>query len=132
MRMTLTFFRYQALLACAWVALMGPLSAASQVLRCHIETGEQTQTMELSPTPDAYEMRSLDFDNGFRLSAVWLVPKQQLKTYVYFSAQKKRALISQQVLRLPQAHCPSSFVEQTVYAGTLERELHMACHLPCE
>jgi len=130
--MTLTFFSHQALLACAWGTLMLPLSAASQVLRCHIETGEQTQTMELSPTYDAYDMRSLDFDNGFRLSAVWLVPKQQLKTYVYFSAQKKRALISQQVLRLPQAQCPSSFVEQTVYAGTLERELHMACHLPCE
>ena len=130
--MTLTFFRHQALLACAWGTLMLPLSAASQVLRCHIETGEQTQTMELSPTYDAYDMRSLDFDNGFRLSAVWLVPKQQLKTYVYFSAQKKRALISQQVLRLPQAQCPSSFVEQTVYAGILERELHMACHLPCE
>ena len=80
--MTLTFFSHQALLACAWGTLMLPLSAASQVLRCHIETGEQTHTMELSPTYDAYDMRSLDFDNGFRLSAVWLVPKQQLKIRV--------------------------------------------------
>ena len=133
MRTTPTFFRHQALLACAWVAWMLPSQAVGQTLRCQIETGEQTQTISLSPTADVYDMRSLDFENGFRFSAVWLGPQKQLKTYVYFSHPKKRALISQQVLNLPPLNqCPSPFAQQTVYACTLERELHMACHLPCE
>jgi hypothetical protein len=111
---------------------MLPTLAASQTLRCQIDTGEQTQTISLSPTADVYDMRSLDFQNGFRFSAVWLGPQKQLKTYVYFSYPKKRALISQQVLNLPPSQCPLPLAQQTVYAGTLERELHMACHLPCE
>ena len=130
--MPLNFSRIHAVAACACVAWMWPTMAASQTLRCQIETGEQTQIMALSPTTDVYDLRSLDFQNGFRFSAVWLAPKQQLKTYVYFSSPKKRALISQQVLNLPTTQCPSPFAQQTVYAGTLERELHMVCHVPCE
>ena len=124
--------RSQALAACVWVVLMLPLSAASQVLRCHIESSDQTLSLELNPTQDVYDVRSLNFENGFRFTAVWLAHKQQLKTYVYYSLKKKRVLISQQVLTVPQANCQSPFVQQMVYAGTLERELHMACHVPCE
>ena len=130
--MPLTCLRTLALATGAWVACMLPLTADSQTLRCQIETGEQSQTLALSPTADVYDLRSLDFQNGFRFSAVWLGPQKQLKTYVYFSLPKKRALISQQVLNLPTTQCPSPFALQTVYAGTLERELHMVCHVPCE
>jgi hypothetical protein len=77
--------RSQALAACVWVVLMLPLSAASQVLRCHIESSDQTLSLELNPTQDIYDVRSLNFENGFRFTAVWLAHKQQLKTYVYYS-----------------------------------------------
>ena len=108
------------------------MQASSQVLRCHIESGGQTLSLELSPSRDVYDIRSLDFENGYRFSAIWLASQQQLKTYAHYSLRKKRVLVSQQVLSVPTTHCASPFAQQMVYAGTLERELHMACHTPCE
>ena len=125
-------FRSLALAAGAWAAVMWPMQASSQVLRCHIQSSDQTLSLELRPSQDVYDVRSLDFENGFRFSAVWLASQQQLKTYVHFSLKKKRMLISQQVLTIPPTHCTSPFAQQMVYAGTLERELHMACHTPCD
>jgi hypothetical protein len=46
------------------------MQASSQVLRCHIESSDQTLSLELRPSQDVYDVRSLDFENGFRLGVV--------------------------------------------------------------
>jgi len=111
-------------------------SAAAPRLRCEVDQGGTTQTVELAPVSDPYGVQGTDINGRFRFKAVLVGDADRIAyvaLYTWYLDGKRLVLLHEAKYQAPGARPdppPAALTgRQYLYAPGLERELQYGCAL---
>ena len=126
------------------VLLMGVLtlwalpitSAAAPRLRCEVDHGGETQTIEVAPVSDPYGVQGIDINGRFRFKAVLVGTAERIDyvaLYTWYLGDGHPVLLHEAKYQAPEARPdppPAALTgRQYLYAPGLEREIQYGCAL---
>ena len=121
----------------ALVLLALPIApAAAPKLRCEVDQGGKTQTIEVAPVSDPYGVRGIDINGRFRFKAVLVGAADRVDyvaLYTWYLSDGRPVLLHEAKYQAPQAWPdppPAALTgRQYLYAPGLEREFQYGCAL---
>lgn len=120
------------LAVCAFPAM----ALAAPSLRCTLDQGGTTQTVESAPVTDPYRVESTDINGRFRFKAVAVGDEQQVryvKLYSYYRANGRWILLHEAKYEMPAIQTGGASDSLTgrhfLYSPGRERELQYGCAL---
>ena len=110
--------------------------AAAPRLRCEVDQGGNTQTIEVAPVSDPYGVQGIDINGRFRFKAVLVGAEDRIDyvaLYTWYLDGERLALLHEAKYQAPGARPdppPDALTgRQYLYAPGLERELQYSCAL---
>jgi hypothetical protein len=110
--------------------------AASPRLRCEVDQGGKTQTIEVAPVSDPYGAQGIDINGRFRFKAVLVGAADRIDyvaLYTWYLDDGRPVLLQEAKYQAPEARPdppPAALTgRQFLYAPGLERELQYGCAL---
>lgn len=124
-------------LLCLVTGVAAPGSAAAAPrLRCQLDQGGETQTVEFAPVRDPYSVRSIDVRGNFRFKAVVIGDERRveyIRLYTSYVTGRQPMLLHDARYAEPVAAVapdPAALTgAQAVYSPVLGRELKYRCAL---
>ena len=110
--------------------------AAAPRLRCEVDQGGKTQTIEVAPVSDPYGVQGIDINGRFRFKAVLVGTADRIDyvaLYTWYLGDVRPVLLHEAKYQAPEARPdppPAALTgRQYLYAPGLERELQYGCAL---
>jgi hypothetical protein len=110
--------------------------AAAPKLRCEVDQGGTTQTIEVAPVSDPYGVQGIDINGRFRFKAVLVGDADRIDyvaLYTWYLSDGRPVLLHEAKYQAPEARPdppPAALTgRQYLYAPGLERELQYGCAL---
>jgi len=110
--------------------------AAAPKLRCEVDQGGTTQTIEVAPVSDPYGVQGIDINGRFRFKAVLVGDADRIDyvaLYTWYLGGERPVLLHEAKYQTPAARPdppPAALTgRQYLYAPGLERELQYSCAL---
>ena len=110
--------------------------AAAPKLRCEVDQGGTTQTIEVAPVSDPYGVQGIDINGRFRFKAVVVGDADRVDyvaLYTWYLGDGRPVLLHEAKYQTPAARPdpPPAVLtgRQYLYAPGLERELQYSCAL---
>jgi len=110
--------------------------AAAPRLRCEVDQGGKTQTIEVSPVSDPYGVQGIDINGRFRFKAVMVGAADRIDyvaLYTWYLSGERPVLLHEAKYQAPEARPdppPAALTgRQYLYAPGLEREIQYGCAL---
>ena len=110
--------------------------AAAPRLRCEVDQGGKTQTIEVAPVSDPYGVQGIDINGRFRFKAVLVGAADRIDyvaLYTWYLGDGRPVLLHEAKYQAPEARPdppPAALTgRQYLYAPGLERELQYGCAL---
>ena len=117
-----------------WALPIAP--AAAPRLRCEVDQGGKTQTIEVAPVSDPYGVQGIDINGRFRFKAVLVGAADRVDyvaLYTWYLGDGRPVLLHEAKYQAPAARPdppPAALTgRQYLYAPGLERELQYGCAL---
>jgi hypothetical protein len=110
--------------------------AAAPRLRCEVDQGGKTQTIEVAPVSDPYGVQGIDINGRFRFKAVLVGTADRIDyvaLYTWYLGDGRPVLLHEAKYQAPEARPdppPAALTgRQYLYAPGLEREIQYGCAL---